>query len=180
MFSSRPQPATDDFLQLAQTPGSDLSPGFQRLRDAIWTSYPPAAAEETTRLLDAISAGTPVGQTSKAFHWVTTAGRVRTVLAINARATTLGITLVADVLVETVQAEAVTVNSVPIALMVGPPLRRFMLDLTPQGVRQLLMAWSPTFQVQSYENLSNQLRTLALRSADISQQPNFMQVRSQV
>ena len=76
---------------------------------------------------------------------MTTAGRVRTVPAINASATALGITLVADILVETAQAEAVTVNPVPIAVTVGPPLWRFMLDLTPQGVCQLLMAWSPTF-----------------------------------
>ena len=91
MFSARPQTAPHDFPRLAQTPGNDMSLDFQRQRNAIWSSYPPAAAEETARLLDAISEGSPVSQTSEAFHWVTTAGCVRTALAINARATALGI-----------------------------------------------------------------------------------------
>ena len=105
---------------------------------------------------------------------------MRTVLAINARATALGTTLVADVLVETEQSDAVTVSSIPLALAVAPPLWRFMLDLTPQGIRQLLLVWSTTFQVPSYENVPNKLWAIALKSADISQQPNFMQVRSRV
>ena len=124
------------------------------------------AVSEAEKAMSVISGGTPRTDVPPEMQWLVVHATVTSVVALAAKITAHGMTLVVDAVCQDAMGGSYTLKDLPIGMARGPPLWRYILSIAEDSpVRAVLALLWPDMDVGSSKWASGRLAVLAQANA---------------